>query len=69
MQESGIIAKNNEDEHAKDTKCFKVRDHCYHAREYRDAARRIFNLKYGGPKEISIFFHNGSNYDYHFIIK
>ena len=29
----------------------------------------ICNLKYGVSKEISIVFHNGSNYDYHFIIK
>ena len=29
----------------------------------------IHNLKYSAPKKISIAFHNGSNYDYHFIIK
>ena len=29
----------------------------------------IFNLKYSVPKEIPIVFHNGSNYDYHFMIK
>ena len=29
----------------------------------------ICNLKYSVPKEIYIVFHNGSNYDYHFIIK
>ena len=27
------------------------------------------NLKYILPKNIPIDFHNGSNYDYHFIIK
>ena len=27
------------------------------------------NLKYSLPKKISIVFHNGSNYCYHFIIK
>ena len=26
-------------------------------------------MKYSVPKEISIVIHNGSNYDYHFIIK
>ena len=26
-------------------------------------------LKYSTPKEITITFHNGSNYDYHFIKK
>ena len=27
------------------------------------------DLKYSVPKKIPIAFHNGSNYDYHFIIK
>ena len=29
----------------------------------------ICNLKYSVPKTIPTVFHNGSNYDYHFIIK
>ena len=29
----------------------------------------ICNLKYSVPKEIPIVFHNGSNYDYHIVIK
>ena len=29
----------------------------------------MFNLKYSIPKEIFAAFRNGSNYDYHFIIK
>ena len=29
----------------------------------------ICNLKYSIPKEIPVVFHNGSNYDSHFIIK
>ena len=29
----------------------------------------ICNLKYSVPKKIPIVFHNGSNYEYHFIIK
>ena len=29
----------------------------------------ICNLNYSVPKKILIAFHNGSNYDYHFIIK
>ena len=28
----------------------------------------ICNLKYSVPKRITIVFHNGYNYDYHFII-
>ena len=48
-----------------DKKYHKVRDHL----EYRGAAQNICNLKYNAPKQIPIAFHNGSNYDYHFIIK
>ena len=29
----------------------------------------IYRLRYKTPKEIPVLFHNGSNYDYHFIIK
>ena len=47
----------------------KVRDHCHCTRKYRGAAHNICNLRYKVPKEISAVFHNGSTYDYHFIIK
>ena len=53
----------------KDKKYRKVRDHCHYTGEYRGAVHTICNLKYSVPKEIPIVFHNGSNYDYHFIIK
>ena len=46
-----------------------MRDHCYYTGEYRDAAYSRCNLKYSVPKNIPILYHNGSNYDYHFIIK
>ena len=36
---------------------------------YRGAAHDICNLRYKIPKEIFVMFHNGSTYDYHFIIK
>ena len=39
--------------------------HC----KYRGAAGSICNLRYNVPNEIPVNFHNGSNYDYHFIIK
>ena len=45
------------------------RDHCHYAGEYRGAEHSICNLKYAVPKKNPIVFHNGSNYDYHFIIK
>ena len=47
----------------------KVRDHCDYTGEYRSAANSICNLKYSKPKELPIVFHNGSNYDSHFIMK
>ena len=50
-------------------KYHKVRDHCHYSGKYRGAAYNICNLRYKVPKEIPIVFHNGSTYDYHFIIK
>ena len=52
-----------------DKKNYKVRDHCHYTGKYRGAAYNICNLRYKVPKEIPIVFHNGSAYDYHFIIK
>ena len=46
-----------------------VRDHCHYTGEYRGAAHNICNLKYTVPKKILIVFYNGSNYDYHYVIK
>ena len=50
-------------------KHYKVKDHCHYTGKYRGAAHKICNLRYKIPKEIPILFHNGSTYDYHFIIK
>ena len=50
-------------------KNYKVRDHCHYTGKYRGAADTICNLRYKVSKEIPIVFHNGSIYDYHFIIK
>ena len=46
-----------------------VRDHCHYTGKFRGAAHSEFNLRYKVPKEILVVFHNGSIYDYHFIIK
>ena len=51
-----------------DKKNYKVRDHCHYTDKYRGAAN-VCNLRYKVPKEIPVVFHNGSSYDYHFIIK
>ena len=70
MKKSLIVVKKTfEIKYVKDKKYCKVRDHCHYTREYRGAAHSICNLKYSVPKKIPIVFHNGSNYDYHFIIK
>ena len=53
---------NYEDDY--DKKYYKVKDYCY-----KGAAHNNCNLKYKVQKEIPIVFHNGSTYDYHFIIK
>ena len=54
---------------AKDKNYRRVRDHVHYTGKYRGAAHSIYNLKFYVPNEILVVFHNGSNYDYHFIIK
>ena len=46
----------------------KVRDHDHYTSKSRGTAYSKCNLDYKVPKEIPIVFHNGSKYDYHFII-
>ena len=60
------FCQNKKDEEYHEYK--KVRDHCHYTGNYRGAAHSICNLKYKVPKEISVVFHNGSKYDFHFII-
>ena len=64
-----ICKEKFENKYVKDKKYCKVRNHCHYTVEYRGAANGICNLKYSVPKKIPIAFHNGSNYDYHLIIK
>ena len=47
----------------------KVRDHCHFTGKYRGAAHNMCNLRYKIRKNIPVIFHNGSTYDYRFIIK
>ena len=47
----------------------KVRDHCHYTGKFRGGAHSKCNLNYKAVKEIPVLFHNGSVYDYHFIIK
>ena len=66
-QEICYICKKEFDK--SDKEHYKVRDHCHYTGKYRGAAHNICNLRYKIPKEIPVVFHNGSTYDYHFIIK
>ena len=56
-------------EFSNDKKYHKVRDHCHYTAKFRGAAHNNCNLRYKIPKKIAVVFHNGSTYDYHFIIK
>ena len=50
-------------------KYHKVKDHCYYTGKYRGAAHNICSLRYKTPKKNPLVFHNGSTYDYHFIVE
>ena len=72
------LTKEEEDNYNKENICHickkefnndKVRDHCHFTDKYRGAAHNMCNLRYKIPKNIPVIFHNGSTYDYHFIIK
>ena len=47
----------------------KVRAHCHYTKKFRGAAHDICILRYKLTQKIPVVFHNGSAYDYHFIIK
>ena len=64
-----ICKEKFEDKYAKDKKYCKISVHCHCTGKYRGAVQGIFNIKYSIPKVITIIFDNGSNYDYHCIIK
>ena len=73
-----LLTKEEEDNYNKENTCYickkdfnndKVRGHCHFTGKYRGAAHNTCNLRYKVPKNIPVIFHNGSTYDYHFIIK
>ena len=48
----------------------KVKYHCHYTGKYRGAAHNICNLRYKTPKKKTpVVFHNGSTYEYHFVIR
>ena len=59
----------DEDDNHKSKLYHKVRDHCHYTGEFRGAAHSICNLRYKIQREIPVVLHNGSTYDYHFIIR
>ena len=76
-----ILSEYEEEEFQEATECYicenifeeltnKVREHNHLSGEYRGAACQSCNTKEGKTsKLIPVFFHNGSNYDFHFIIE
>ena len=47
----------------------KVSDHCHYTGKFRGVAHSICNLRYKVPQEIPVKIHNGSKYEYYFIIR
>ena len=45
-----------------------MRDHDHYTGKFRGASHNICNLRYKIQREIPVVIHNGSTYDYHFII-
>ena len=69
MQKVYHICKKEFSTDYNNKKYHKVKDHCHYTGKYRGAAHNICNLRYKISKEVSVVFHNGSIYKYHFIIK
>ena len=46
----------------------KVRDHDHYTGKFRGAAHSICNLRYSTQKDIPVFFHDGTNYEFNLII-
>ena len=64
------FAKNKDgDKYATEKEYHKVKDYFHFTGKCRGVAHVICNLKYSIPKKYPVVVHNGSNYDYHFIIK
>ena len=61
--------KNIQKKFTKDENYRKVRNPNHYTGKHRQASHSIWNLRFNVPNEISVNFHNGLNYNYHFIIK
>ena len=69
LHENAKICLICEKSFSDDKNNIKVRDHCHYTGKYRGAAHSTCNLQYKITKSIPVVFHNGSNYDFHLIIK
>jgi hypothetical protein len=47
----------------------KCRDHCHFTGKFLGASCQPCNLRRRKPRKLNIFLHNGSKYDFHFIVK
>ena len=47
----------------------KVRDHNHWTGDFTGAAHALCNLEYYDKKNVSAFFHNGKNYDFHHVVR
>ena len=47
----------------------KVRDHCRYTGKYRGSAHSLYNLSLSEQRDIPIILHNGSNYNFHLLMK
>ena len=63
-----ICKEKFENKYLKDKKDCKFGHHCQFTGEHRGLVHSKYNLKYKAPKKNPIVFHDGLNYDYHFII-
>ena len=62
------ICKKEFSAYDEDKNYCKVKHYCYFTCKYQDSCHKICRSKCKSLKEIPIVFHNGSTYDYHFII-
>ena len=53
----------------KSTNYRNVRDHDHYTGLYRGAAHSICNLRYSTQRDVPVVIHDGSNYDFHLLIK
>ena len=63
-----ICGKRFSKKFTEDEKYQKVRNLHHFPGKYRHAAHSICILRFNMPNKIPVVFHNGSSYDYHFII-